>query len=200
MTFKKKNYHHGDLRGQLLEAVRALIEESGLDGFSIAEACRRAGVSTAAPYKHFTDRHDIIRGVVLLAMERLRLAMRAAADAHAPDAPARVAAIGQAYVDFARAEPGMFGAMFGLAETHGGDDAEMTACGDATFGIVVEVVADRLNRSVDDADAKARAYALWCFVHGHSFLVLDAKMPPDGAHPAEDVLLRMIGDAMLTPR
>jgi hypothetical protein len=62
---EKKNYHHGHLKEQLLDAVRQLIEEQGPDSFSIAEACRRAGVSTAAPYKHFRDRDEILHGVVL---------------------------------------------------------------------------------------------------------------------------------------
>ena len=68
----KKKYHHGDLREQLLEAVRQLVETHGADRFSVSEASRLAGVSSAAPYKHFKDRHDILRGVSLLAMMRLR--------------------------------------------------------------------------------------------------------------------------------
>ena len=52
---KKENYHHGDLRSGLIEATRQLVEEKGPDGFSVSDACRLAGVSTAAPYKHFKD-------------------------------------------------------------------------------------------------------------------------------------------------
>jgi AcrR family transcriptional regulator len=73
---EKKNYHHGHLKEQLLEAVRQLVEEQGPDSFSIAEACRRAGVSTAAPYKHFKDRDEILHGVVLGAMHRMGAAMQ----------------------------------------------------------------------------------------------------------------------------
>jgi AcrR family transcriptional regulator len=76
---EKKNYHHGHLKEQLLEAVRQLVEEKGPDSFSIAEACRRAGVSTAAPYKHFKDRDEILHGVVLSAMHRMGAAMQKAA-------------------------------------------------------------------------------------------------------------------------
>ena len=59
----KTRYHHGDLRQQLITATRALVEEKGPDGFSVSEACRAAGVSTAAPYKHFQDRTEITDGV-----------------------------------------------------------------------------------------------------------------------------------------
>ena len=192
----KTRYHHGDLRGQLLEAVRDLVETHGPDGFSVAEACRRAGVSTAAPYKHFRDRHEILRGVVLLAMERMRAAMQAGADAHPAGDTRRIAALGQAYVDFARAEPGLFRTMFGLTEGHQ-DDPDLTAAGDATRRLVEEVVAEHLGISPDDAEARLRAYALWCFVHGHSFLCLDSKLPPEISGIDETLLLRTVGEGML---
>lgn len=194
----KRKYHHGDLRGQLLEAVRQLIETHGSDDFSVAEACRLAGVSTAAPYKHFKDRHDILRGVVLLAMDRLRGAMQAAADAYPAKDPRRIAALGQSYVTFARSEPGIFRTMFGLTEGHD-DDPDLTRAGDATSMLVEHVVAEHLDVAPGHPEAKLRAYALWCFVHGHSFLSLDSKLPREMSEIAEPALLRVVGDAMLPP-
>ncbi len=111
-------YHHGDLRAQLIVAARELVETHGPDGFSVAEAARRAGVSSAAPYKHFKDRPEILRGVVAEAMDRLRTAMEAGAAAHPVGSMQAVAAVGLAYVNFARAEPGVFRLVFGLTEGH----------------------------------------------------------------------------------
>lgn len=194
----KKKYHHGDLREQLLEAVRELVELHGPDGFSIAQACRKAGVSTAAPYKHFRDRQEILRGMVLLAMERMRTAMLAAADAHPAKSPERIAALGQAYVDFARREPGVFRAMFGLTEGHD-QDPELNCAGDDTFAVVLRVVAEHLDLGMDDPRTQGRAYALWCFVHGHSFLMLDKKVLPEGAISDETALMQLVGSAILPP-
>ncbi|MEM7523934.1 MAG: TetR/AcrR family transcriptional regulator, partial [Pseudomonadota bacterium] len=56
----RKNYHHGNLKSALVDAVLSLITEKGPNGFSFAEAARRAGVSPAAPYRHFKDRDDLI--------------------------------------------------------------------------------------------------------------------------------------------
>ena len=78
---RKQGYHHGNLRQALVDAALKLIEEKGPDGFSVAEACRMAGVSTAAPYKHFKDREEILHAVILEAMHRMGAAMQAAADA-----------------------------------------------------------------------------------------------------------------------
>lgn len=196
MVLLKKKYHHGDLKEQLLEAIRQLIESHGADGFSIAEACRLAGVSTAAPYKHFKDRDDMLRGVIKLAMGRMGEAMQAAADSYPAGDPRRVVALGKSYIDFARAEPGVFGLMFGLASTHA-DDPELTEEGQGKFDIVVGVVADHMGLEHDSPEAHARAYALWCAVHGHSFLVLDGKADKKKIAVPEDAYLALVGQALL---
>ena len=59
-TRRKASYHHGDLEGALIPAVRRLLEREGVGGFSITEACKEIGVSTAAPYKHFSSKHEIL--------------------------------------------------------------------------------------------------------------------------------------------
>ncbi|WP_295315772.1 TetR/AcrR family transcriptional regulator [Roseobacter sp.] len=192
----KKEYHHGDLRRQLLEAVRELIEENGPEGFSVAQACRRAGVSTAAPYKHFKDRHEIMRGVLLLAMERMRQVMQDAADAWPAGDPSRIVALGQAYVDFARNEPGMFQMMFGHSGRHD-QSPELEAAGERTGAVVKIVVAEHFNRPVDDPVVQLRAYAAWSFVHGHSFLCLDNKIPFEMPAETEHALLVLVGKAIL---
>ncbi|MCL1630194.1 MULTISPECIES: TetR/AcrR family transcriptional regulator [Roseinatronobacter] len=170
----KSAYHHGDLRAQLIAAVRDLIETRGPDGFSVAEAARRAGVSSAAPYKHFKDRPEILRGVVSEAMDRLRAAMEAGAAAHPVGSLEAVAAIGLAYVDFARSEPGVFRLVFGLTEGHE-NAPELQQKGEGCFGVVVQGAAACLNLSPSDPEVQRRAYMLWSFVHGHSFLHIDMK-------------------------
>jgi len=195
----KKNYHHGDLKGQLLEAVRQLVETHGPDGFSIAEACRLAGVSTAAPYKHFKDRQDILRGVVMAGMSRMGSVMQAAADAYPAGDPQRIIALGKAYTQFAQREPGVFMLMFGLTSGHESDE-EMTAEGRQKFGIVMRVVAEHLGKPMEDPEVEARAYALWCAVHGHSFLRLDGKAEKTKVMIDEDAYLALAGQAYLPPQ
>ncbi|MCC5960113.1 MAG: TetR/AcrR family transcriptional regulator [Rhodobacteraceae bacterium] len=194
----KAAYHHGDLRAQLIAAVRALVEAHGPDGFSVAEAARRAGVSSAAPYKHFKDRHEILRGVVSEAMDRLRTAMQAGAAAHAPASLEAVAAVGQAYVSFARAEPGVFRLMFGLTEGHE-NDPDLLAKGESCFGVVVHAVAACLELPPNDPDTQRRAYMLWSSVHGHSFLHIDMKTKIATAEIDDWMYLMEISRAILVP-
>ena len=70
----KKRFHHGDLREALIAATRDLLIEHGPDGFTLADACRRAGVTTAAPYKHFRDKQEILEEIVLRGFEELTAA------------------------------------------------------------------------------------------------------------------------------
>lgn len=171
----RAQYHHGDLRAHLIETVRELVELHGPEGFSVAEAARRAGVSSAAPYKHFKDRPEILRGVAAAAMERLRLAMEQGAAAHPVGSLEAVAAVGLAYVTFAKSEPGVFRLVFGLNEGHE-EDSELAGHGDACFGSVVRVTAERLKLDPAHHDVRRCAYLLWSFVHGHSFLTIDGKI------------------------
>lgn len=170
----KSAYHHGDLRAQLLAAVRDLVETHGPDGFSVSEAARRAGVSTAAPYKHFKDRHEILRGVVAEALDRLRLDMEAAAARFPEGSHEAVAAVGEAYVAFARAQPGTFRLAFGLTEGHE-DAPDLLAKGRDCFAVVVRAAAACMRRPEDAPEVSRRAYRLWAFVHGHAFLTIDGK-------------------------
>ena len=194
----KTAYHHGDLRAQLITAVRDLVETHGPDGFSVSEAARRAGVSSAAPYKHFKDRHEILRGVVSEAMDRLHGAMEAAGAEHPVGSIEAVAAIGQAYVAFARAEPGVFRLVFSLTEGHE-NAPDLMAKGESCFGVVVRAVAECLGRAPDDAEVQRRAYILWSFVHGHSFLTIDMKTKVTTATIDDWGYLLQVSRAILSP-
>ncbi|HMO06204.1 MAG TPA: TetR/AcrR family transcriptional regulator [Paracoccaceae bacterium] len=168
-------YHHGDLRAHLVAAVSDLVETHGPDGFSVAEAARRAGVSSAAPYKHFRDRAEILRAVAMTAMDQLRADMVAGAAAHPEGSAESVAGIGMSYIRFARTRPGVFRLTFSLTEGH--DEApELLERGQDCLATVAQAVARCMGLPPDAPAAQARAYMLWCFVHGHAFLTIDRKI------------------------
>ena len=69
---RARPYHHGDLREKLVAAAEAIILERGVDGFSLREAARRAGVSPAAPAHHFGDTQGLLSEVALRGFRRFR--------------------------------------------------------------------------------------------------------------------------------
>ncbi len=74
MSFRRDSYHHGNLREALLEAALRLITERGLAGFAFAELARAAGVSPAAPYRHFRDRNALLAELARRGFEQLQAA------------------------------------------------------------------------------------------------------------------------------
>lgn len=175
-TLKKADtYHHGDLRAGLIEAVRQLVEEKGPDRFSVSDACRLAGVSTAAPYRHFTDKEEMLIAVSMEGMRRQRAAMQQAVAGLPVGEAETIARMGEAYVAFAQAEPAVFRLMFGLTRTHGTNE-EMICEGTLTYGVLLEQMRIRLNQPEVTPLVLVRSLPLWTFVHGLSFLLIDDKL------------------------
>ena len=111
MAAKEGSYHHGDLRSALVDAAIGVIAERGVRGFSLAEASRRLGVTTAAPYRHFADRDDLLAAVAARALSVFAAMLAGAADT--ADTPAqRLAAMAGAYVRFAAQQRPLFDTIY----------------------------------------------------------------------------------------
>lgn len=108
----KRGYHHGNLREALVRAALDLIREKGPFGFTFADAARSAGVSSAAPYRHFRDRDALVADVARRGFELFAAALDRAWNDGKPDPFRALDAIGRAYLTFARDQPAYYSAMF----------------------------------------------------------------------------------------
>ena len=106
------SYHHGNLKEVLLEAARKLIEQYGPAGFSLTEAARLAGVSPAAPYRHFRDRDALLAEVARSGFERFAARLDMAWNNGVPTPLSAFENLGRAYLTFARDEPASYTVMF----------------------------------------------------------------------------------------
>jgi AcrR family transcriptional regulator len=147
MSWKKgdreeRGYHHGNLREALIKAARDLIKEKGPAGFTFADAARSAGVSPAAPYRHFRDRDALLADVAREGFQRFEAMLSTGWAAGKPDPITAFHNIGKAYLAFARAEPAYYTAMFesGLSPDL---NAELRAASDRSFA-VLRSAADQL--------------------------------------------------------
>ncbi len=107
-----RGYHHGNLREALIRAALELIARKGPAGFTFAEAARWAGVSPAAPYRHFRDRDELMANVALRGFQQFEAALRKAWQGGEPDALTALDRLGKVYLEFARTEPAYYSAMF----------------------------------------------------------------------------------------
>ena len=108
----RRGYHHGNLREALMKAALDLIAVKGPAGFTFAEAARAAGVSPAAPYRHYRDRDALMADVARHAFELFEAKLKQAWAGGTPDPFTAFERVGRAYLAFARAEPAQYSAMF----------------------------------------------------------------------------------------
>ena len=168
----RRGYHHGDLREALIAASLHLVIERGAEKFSLADACRVAGVSTAAPYKHFRDRNEILEIVCQRGFDELAEQGVAAAQTHGAGSLDGVIAMNLSYVAFAVERQALFRLMFGQSpDLKRADD--VLACGQSCFSKVVEQIALYCTANDVREDAMTICIRNWTFVHGVASLVID---------------------------
>lgn len=167
---KGGRYHHGDLRAALVDTTIELIAERGVQGFSLAEASRRLGVSVAAPYRHFADREELLAAVALQALDAFTATL--AAESRAADSPEdRLAAMARAYVRFAGQQRPLFETLYssGIDKDRYPELQRAYEPVESFHSLVAEICEG------DAAAADALAEALEAAAHGHATLLVDGE-------------------------
>jgi AcrR family transcriptional regulator len=184
----RRSYHHGNLREALIEAALDLIAEKGPAGFTFAEAARQAGVSPAAPYRHFRDRDALMADVARRGFERFEQQLTAAWDEGRPNLRQAFERLGKAYLGFARTEPAYYSAMFesGLSIAQ---HRELHEAGDRAFAVLrgaCEAIAATMP-SGKRPPAMMMALHIWSLSHGIASLFArgDAARRPLPMPPEE---------------
>jgi AcrR family transcriptional regulator len=109
---REGSYHHGDLRRALLDSALQLARSRGPAGFTLAEICRTAGVSQAAPYRHFESKEHILAVAAQEGFELLSKAIAEAVSDSATDFGEVLQRLARGYLCFARAHPAHLAVMF----------------------------------------------------------------------------------------
>src|ERR1700761_6066537 len=162
-----RGYHHGNLREALIRAALELIAQKGSAGFTFADAARWAGVSPAAPYRHFRDRDDLLANVSLRGFEQFAVVLERAWNEGRPDPVTALDRMGKAYLEFARSEPAYYSAMFesGIPLS---TSPELREAGDRAFA-VLRGAAEKLVTQMPPAKRPPTlmvALHIWSMSHG----------------------------------
>ena len=159
------------MRQALVEAALSLISEKGPAGFTFAEAARAAGVSAAAPYRHFRDRDALLADVAKLGFETFTEVLVTAWNDGQPSVDEAFRNLGRAYLGFAREEPAFYTAMFETGLSHG-DYPELREASDRAFAVLrdaCEAVAETLPAD-RRPPAMMMALHIWALSHGTASL------------------------------
>jgi AcrR family transcriptional regulator len=192
------SYHHGALREALLEAAGALLQERGVEAFTLRECARRAGVSHAAPAHHFGDARGLLTALAALGFDRMADLMHRYRDTAPADPLSRLVAVGRAYIDFALRHAAHFKLMFGSDRLDPADSALQQAgqrSADALREAMAAVVAER---QLPEAQTPQRLLLAWSAVHGYATLVIEGQcLAAFGLGPAHPRQAGEAGAAML---
>jgi AcrR family transcriptional regulator len=162
-----RGYHHGNLKEALIRAALDLIARKGPAGFTFAEAARAAGVSPAAPYRHYRDRDDLLIDIARRGFERFAGVLARAWDEGKPDALTAFERLGRAYLEFARTEPAYYSAMFEAGiplEAH----TELREAGERAFAVLRSAAEKLIGKLPAEGRPPALMMALhvWALSHG----------------------------------
>lgn len=189
----KRPYHHGDLRQAVIDTAMEMLNEDGGAQFTLRELARRAGVSHAAPYKHFEDKSALLIEIALIGFDRLAAALAQSQSASSNSLRGfRIAS--RAYLDFGMQNPNLYRLMFG---------PELARMADVHFDRRalrgLEIVGEMLERgqaagAFRKRPVRGQAAACWAQLHGLTMLSLDGLLVPDkvgenAADAAIDTLL-----------
>ena len=202
-----KRYHHGDLRRALIDAALRLAEQGGVEGISVREAARLAGVSPGAPFRHFETRDALMTAVAEEAQRRFRVEIDTVlAEAPASDPLSRFRSFGLGYLRWAMRNPAHFEIIStGRYFNHDGaaalsrDNAELIA-------MIERLLEDALAQGqLRPSDLKTLKVAGRALVYGFARMNLDGHLPRWGVadedieRTAEAVLDLFVG-AIARPR
>jgi AcrR family transcriptional regulator len=156
-----RSYHHGDLRNGLLDAARAILEEQSLSALTLRAVARRAGVSHAAPYRHFPNHEALLVELSVEGFEELRRYIMEASKVTGSESD-RIAAIGAAYMRFVAKRPAVARLMFG-PQLPNRDKFPV-------LGQAADAIGNEIGAALHDSGL---GLAVWSAVHGLAMLVLE---------------------------
>ena len=186
-------YHHGDLRRALVETAMGMLHEDKGWQFTLREVARRAGVSHAAPYKHFSDKAALLAEMALLGFDRLRQATMTTKSRRPKSLRDEFFAVGRAYVQFGVSNPALYRLMFS-ADAGKAADVHLNERARAAFGVLIELLKRGQTEGIlRKRDVRGQAAACWAQMHGITMLTIDGLLRPEkvGPKPLDAALMTL---------
>lgn len=187
-------YHHGDLRRTVIEtALEMLREEKGWQ-FTLREVARRAGVSHAAPYKHFPDKAALLVELSMIGFDRLREFLSAGKSEAAGTLRDEITSIARAYVAFGTDNPALYRLMFS-AEEGKAVGMHLSERALAVFDFSLEILRrGQAAGSIRKRPVEGQAAACWGLVHGMTMLAIEGLLVPEkvGSAPLDAAISALV--------
>jgi AcrR family transcriptional regulator len=189
------------VRSALIEAGVELARSGGPDAVVLREVTRMVGVVPNAAYRHFADRDALLAAVRDAAVRRLAQRMadgmnQIRAGAHTPTgARLRMRAVGEAYLEFARTEPGLFDTAFAAPDHPSSGESDEPQPLEHVQAALDDLVQAGL---LQPARRPGVEYPVWATVHGVAVLLRGPlrSLPEREKRRLENETLAFIGAAL----
>lgn len=190
---KQGRFHHGNLRQALIDGALQILSKEGQNAITLREVARRAGVTHAAPYRHFASKEALLAAVAEEGFHLLRKEVETAMQAVTGDELDRLQEFGAAYLRFALRSPAHYRLMYGPEFATRADHPELQEASRAAFTLLLDSVrASQEAKLVRDGDAVQLGLAAWSMAHGLSLLLMDRQLEDAGVGRAQaDQMARM---------
>ena len=173
---KCSSYHHGNLHDALIIAAAELIEKNGSLDFAMIDAARRAGVSSAAPYRHFKDREALLEAVCHVAFMALSETAEATTAEFPPGSEECIIGLGKTYIHFVTSHPTFYDLMWGESGVRA-MESEQINLENSGFYVLVDAVQRWCDTSgIEGKNPVDLATKLWAMAHGLSALALNGHI------------------------
>lgn len=190
----ERPYHHGDLKRVLVETALGMLRDGEGWQFTLREVARRAGVSHAAPYKHFTDKAALLAELAAQGYHQLREELLAALGRKGKTARSEILAVAKAYVNFGLANPSLYRLMFST-EIDKSRYSDLRGASFATFEVLLDILTrGQRAGALKTSSPQGQAAACWALVHGLTILELDRQLLPEkvGSKPIDEALMTLL--------
>ena len=165
-------------RADVCRVAEALFARHGVEGVTMREIAAELGWSSTTAYRYFRNKEEILAAVRAAAYNRFCEVIEGATRS---DADARKSArnVGQAYLDFALANPDAYRMMFDVSQADVTGNAELSAATARARRSMVGYVTPLIELGVLQGDAQALGQMLWAAAHGLVMLRLSGIVADD---------------------
>jgi AcrR family transcriptional regulator len=176
---KSSNYHHGNLKEEMLKLSLETILNEGVDTLTLKLLGDKLGTSRSAIYRHFSSKQDLIQNVIAYGFqlfEKELLPILYKKDTLVID---RLYSMGESYINFAIKNPNLYRVLFG--EKY--QDIRESSCTindeeqEDSFKLLIELLIEGANKEVFKIENPfMQAQTIHAMVHGISILYIDGHI------------------------
>lgn len=193
-SVNERPYHHGDLKNAIIETAMDMLKEAKGWEFTLREVSRRAGVSHAAPYKHFPDKSALLVEIALIGFDRLRDILTSSITDQNISLRDEIFMMAKSYIDFAHDNPSLYRLMFS-AVTDQTRVIHLNERALSALGVVIELLERGQTAGlIRKHNVLGQATACWAQMHGLALLSIDGRLIPEkvGPNAIENALITLL--------